>query len=268
MTADPDLAVQRGAVVTGGADGIGLAVARRLAADGYDVVALDASETAAGAARASIPPGQRCRFLTVDVRDTTVLARSVAAVMRDMPVPSLLCACAGVKPPVDFRTVGAAAWDDVFAVNVRGAFFAAQAALPYLIKNHGSLVFIGSASANGDYENPLYGATKGAVVAMARSLAAALSPDGVRVNVVVPGFTRTRMTDHLSEERIRAAGQRNVAGRVNEPADVAAAVAWLASAEAATISNAVLDVGTAHGVPARYAPIGPAPGTTERGERS
>jgi 3-oxoacyl-[acyl-carrier protein] reductase len=251
---------QRGAVVTGGAGGIGLAVARRLAADGYDVVALDASEPAAEAARASIQPGQRCRFLTVDVRDTTVLHRSIAAAMRDMSVPSLLCACAGVKPPIDIHTIDAATWDDVFAVNVRGAFFAAQAALPYLMQNQGSLIFVGSASANGDYENPLYGASKGAVVALARSLASALAPHRVRVNVVVPGFTRTRMTDHLSADRIRAAGRRNVAGRVNEPEDVAAAVAWLASNEALTISNAVLDVGTAHGVPARYAPLGPAPG--------
>jgi NAD(P)-dependent dehydrogenase (short-subunit alcohol dehydrogenase family) len=247
-----------GAVVTGGAGGIGLAVARRLAGDGYQVLALDSSETAlahaAQAAGAVGPPG-RLEFARADVRDTAALASAVGAGMRAMARPVLLCACAGIKPPVEIASVGPGTWDDVFAVNVRGAFFAAQAALPHLAATRGSVVFIGSASAHGDFENPLYGASKAALTGLARSLAQTLLPSGIRVNLVIPGFTRTGMAAALSGDRLAAAARRNVAGRVNEGSDVAAAVAWLAGAEAATVSGALLDVGSAFGVPARFGPV-------------
>jgi 3-oxoacyl-[acyl-carrier protein] reductase len=247
-----------GAVVTGGAGGIGLAVAQRLAASGYEVLALDSRRPALDLAAQSAEPADRpgkLEFSQVDVRDTAVLVGAVGAGMRAMERPALLCACAGIKPPVDIATVDPGTWDDVFAVNVRGAFYAAQAALPYLAAARGSIVFIGSASAHGDFENPLYGASKAALTALARSLAQTLLGAGVRVNVVTPGFTRTGMAATLSEERLAAAAQRNVAGRVNEGGDVAAAVAWLAGPEAATVSGALLDVGSAFGIPARFGPV-------------
>jgi NAD(P)-dependent dehydrogenase (short-subunit alcohol dehydrogenase family) len=252
--------------VTGGAGGIGLAVARRLAADGYQVLALDSSRAALADAAAALaqalprdgePAGAhgKLEFASVDVRDTDALVSAVDAGMAAMERPALLCACAGIKPPVDIASVGAGTWDDVFAVNVRGAFYAAHAALPHLEATRGSIVFIGSASAHGDFENPLYGASKAALTGLARSLAQTLLESGVRVNIVTPGFTRTGMAAALSEDRLAAAARRNVAGRVNEGSDVAAAVAWLAGPEAATVSGALLDVGCAFGVPARFGPV-------------
>jgi 3-oxoacyl-[acyl-carrier protein] reductase len=247
--------VPPGAIVTGGAGGIGLAIARRLAADGYQVLALDSSRPAlTQGADHGDAPGQ-LEFGQVDVRDTDMLVSTVDARMRAMERPVLLCACAGIKPSVDIASVGPGTWDDVFAVNVRGAFFAAQAAWPHLAATRGSIVFIGSASAHGDFENPLYGASKAALTGLARSLAQTLLGSGVRVNVVTPGFTRTGMAAALSEDRLAAAGRRNVAGRVNEGDDVAAAVAWLAGLEATTVSGALLDVGCAFGIPARFGPV-------------
>jgi NAD(P)-dependent dehydrogenase (short-subunit alcohol dehydrogenase family) len=251
-----------GAIVTGGAGGIGLAVARRLAADGYQVLALDSSPSAPVLAPAALAqaseltdvPG-KLEFAHVDVRDTDALVSAVDAGMRTMARPALLCACAGVKPSVDIASVSPGTWDDVFAVNVRGAFYAAQAALPHLTATRGSIVFIGSASAHGDFENPLYGASKAALTGLARSLAQTLLESGVRVNIVTPGFTRTGMAAGLSEDRLAAAAGRNVAGRVNEGSDVAAAVAWLAGPEAATVSGALLDAGCASGIPARFGPM-------------
>jgi NAD(P)-dependent dehydrogenase (short-subunit alcohol dehydrogenase family) len=251
-----------GAIVTGGGGGIGLAVARRLAADGYRVLALDSSRPAPGLAAESLARGAgpgdvpgKLEWGQVDVRDTDALVSAVDAGMQAMERPALLCACAGIKPSIDIASVGPGTWDDVFAVNVRGAFFAAQAALPHLAATRGSVVFIGSASAHGDFENPLYGASKAALTGLARSLAQTLLESGVRVNIVTPGFTRTGMAAALSGERLAAAARRNVAGRVNEGGDVAAAVAWLAGPEAATVSGALLDVGCAFGVPARFGPV-------------
>jgi meso-butanediol dehydrogenase/(S,S)-butanediol dehydrogenase/diacetyl reductase len=241
-----------GAIVTGGAGGIGLAVARRLAADGYRVLALDSREPA----EPDGPDGPgTLEFARVDVRDTDALVRAVDAGLRAMERPALLCACAGIKPAIDITSVAPVTWDDVFAVNVRGAFYAAQAALPHLAATRGSIVFIGSASAHSDFENPLYGASKAALTSLARSLAQTLLAAGVRVNIVTPGFTRTGLAAALGEDRLAAAARRNVAGRVNEGADVAAAVAWLAGPEAATVSGAQLDVGCASGIPARFGPV-------------
>jgi 3-oxoacyl-[acyl-carrier protein] reductase len=256
-----DSGARPGAVVTGGASGIGLAVARRLAAAGHEVVALDtdtdAIAAAAGATRedGATPEEGAISFVDVDVRDSRRLRAVVDEAMGRMRRPHLLCACAGIKPPVDIATLDEAEWDRVFDVNVRGAFFAAQAALPHLAATGGSVVLLGSASAHGDLENPVYGASKAAVIGLARSLAPAVMETGVRVNVVVPGFTRTGMTSGMSPERLAAAARRGVGGRINEPDDVAAAVAWLASEEAATVSGAVLHVGTAAGVPARFGPL-------------
>jgi meso-butanediol dehydrogenase/(S,S)-butanediol dehydrogenase/diacetyl reductase len=243
-----------GAIVTGGAGGIGLAVARRLAADGYQVLALDSRPSAPVLAPAALAqasertdvPG-KLEFAHVDVRDTDALVSAAR--------PALLCACAGIKPSIDITTVSPGTWDDVFAVNVRGAFYAAQAALPHLAATRGSIVFIGSASAHGAFENPLYGASKAALTGLARSLAQTLLESGVRVNIVTPGFTRTGMAAALSGDRLAAAARRNVAGRVNEGSDVAAAVAWLAGPEAATVSGALLDIGCAFGIPARFGPM-------------
>jgi 3-oxoacyl-[acyl-carrier protein] reductase len=251
-----------GAIVTGGAGGIGLAVARRLAADGYQVLALDSSRSALATAAEGLTqaaergdaPG-KLAFAHVDVRDTDGLVSAVDAGMATMERPTLLCACAGIKPSIDITSVTPDTWDEVFAVNVRGAFYAAQAAWPHLAATRGSIVFTGSASAHGDFENPLYGASKAALTGLARSLAQALLGSGVRVNIVTPGFTRTAMAAALSEDRLAAAARRNVAGRVNEGSDVAAAVAWLAGPEAATVSGAQLDVGCAFGIPARFGPL-------------
>ncbi|MCU1615609.1 MAG: short-chain dehydrogenase [Frankiales bacterium] len=259
-----DDSVRPGAVVTGGASGIGLAVARRLAATGHEVLVLDADTDAIAAASGGPPedsaaPGT-VSFREVDVRDSRRVRAVVDEAMSGMTRPHLLCACAGIKPPVDIATLDEAGWDVVFDVNVRGAFFAVQGALPHLSATGGSVVLLGSASAHGDHENPLYGASKAAVIGLARSLAAAAVDTGVRVNVVVPGFTRTGMTRGMSPERLAAAARRGVGGRVNEPEDVAAAIAWLAGEEAATVSGAVLHVGTAAGIPARFGPLASAVG--------
>jgi NAD(P)-dependent dehydrogenase (short-subunit alcohol dehydrogenase family) len=251
MTGSANGSVPGGAIVTGAASGIGLAVARRLSADGLRVAALDVAGPelrAAYPADASAP----VEVVEVDVRDTGALTATIADLAARLAPLRVICACAGIKRTVPLDGMTEAAWDDVLDTNARGSFFAAQAALPELTASRGSIVFIGSPSASADAKDPVYAASKGAVVAMARSLAQALVGSGVRVNVVSPGFTVSGMSAAVADEQVAAAAARNVAGRVNDGDDVAAAVAWLVSDQAATVSGAVLDVGAMAGMPAGF----------------
>jgi NAD(P)-dependent dehydrogenase (short-subunit alcohol dehydrogenase family) len=225
------------AFVTGGTSGIGRATVERLIAEGARVVTTGREPH--GVARVQAELGEAARVLTVDVLDLDAQRRTVdeaAGILGGIDVAVLN---AGVS---DWRPVDAwdeAAFDRVFDVNVKAPFFALQALLPHL-RPGASVVFTASNAAHGGFAGgSVYGASKAAVSVMARSLSADLMGRGVRVNAVSPGPTDTALFAKLGipagqhDAAMREVVAGVPAGRLSSPAEVAGAIAFLASDEAA-----------------------------------
>lgn len=233
------------AIVSGGTSGIGKAVALRLAADGLTVVAFGHDPAKVAALRAEAGP---LDVREADTTDEAQVNELVASVLAEHGRVDVLCPAAGIKVPGGVLETDPATWDDVFAVNVRGAYLLTRAVLPAMVEQRsGAIVYIGSPSGYGGVAHAAYCASKGALHALATSVALDHVEDGVRVNTVVAGTTRTGMNRDRPEPVFERLGRANVAGRVNDPEDVAGVVAFLASPAAATVSGARVDVGALAG---------------------
>jgi 2-keto-3-deoxy-L-fuconate dehydrogenase len=216
------------ALVTGAGSGIGAAVARRLAADGLDVVRADARDPGEGG-------------VILDVRDEA----QVAPAMRDLAV---LVNVAGIGSTTTAPDTPLEVWDDVFAVNARGAFLCCKYAIPGMAaRGGGSIVNVASVGALVGLRNrAAYCASKGAVVALTRALAVDHVDDGVRVNAVCPGTVDSPWVRRLVEESgetLEALRARQPMGRLGTTEEIADAVAYLVSAEFATGTILTIDGG-------------------------
>lgn len=219
--------------VTGGASGIGAAVVKELRACGAIVVATDVVASHGNA--------------VCDMRDTDAIAKCASTIVKQNHRLDIIVNNAGVqcrKPFIDFDESD---YDRLFAINVRGAFFAAQAGAREMIKlEHGGTI-INLSSVNATYAQPetvLYCSTKGALRTMTRALAVALGRYNIRVNAVAPGTIATNLnTDRLSDDRrVQAVLAATPLGRLGVPDDVAPAVAFLASGMAGFVTGSVVDV--------------------------
>jgi len=228
-------------VVTGSASGIGAACAVRLAEEGAAVVLADVRPADDVAARIA-SAGGRARAVVADVSRDDDWAR-IAATARDTfgPVGVLVSnaytvdvAAAGEMTP--------ASWERQIAVNLTGTFLGVRTLLVDLLADDGSVVVVSSVHALvGLPGHPAYAAAKGGLVALARQLAVEYGP-ALRVNTVLPGPVLTAAWDRVSEvDRARSVAE-TVAGRFGTPAEVAAAVAFLASPEAAFVTGTSLVV--------------------------
>jgi NAD(P)-dependent dehydrogenase (short-subunit alcohol dehydrogenase family) len=223
----------RRALVTGAGSGIGEAVARTLHAQGAEVVLTDVSAEPVEAIAAEL--GERASAVPLDVRDED----AVREVVRDMDV---LANVAGIGSTTAAPDTPLEVWEDVLAVNARGTFLCCKHAIPGMVeRGGGSIVNMASAAGLVGLRNRVaYSASKGAVIAMTRALAVDHVADGVRVNAVCPGTVDSPWVRRLVEEvgeSLDALRARQPMGRLGKPQEIAEAVAYLASDDAAFVTG-------------------------------
>lgn len=242
---------QRVAIVTGGARGIGAAIAARLAADGLHVAVLDLDESACGDTVAAVTAaGRRAVAVGADVSDERAAAAAVERVAAELGPPLVLVNNAGVLRDGMLHRMSAASWDLVLNVNLRGAFLMCRAVIPYMRSAQwGRIVNLSSTAAVGQLGQANYSAAKAGVQGLTKSLAIELGPSQVTVNAVAPGFTVTDMTRAVAErlkvpfEEMEAEAVAGIpVGRAGRPEDVAHAVSWFADERSGFVSGQVLYV--------------------------
>jgi NAD(P)-dependent dehydrogenase (short-subunit alcohol dehydrogenase family) len=245
----------RVALVTGGASGIGRAVAEVLAEEGL-AVAVNSAEPrgAKDVAEAIVAVGGTAWSAVADVSDAAVLEAAVREAAERFGRLDVLVTSAGIQRYGTATTTSEADWDEVFAVNVKGAFLATRACLPYLRRapGGGAIVVVSSVQASATQADVVaYTASKGALSAFARAVAVDEARNGVRVNSVSPGSVDTPMLRGSAElfagpDGIEATlaswGASHPLGRVATAREVAHAVAFLASDRASFITGADLRV--------------------------
>ena len=219
--------------MTGAGSGIGAAVARGLHAEGADVVLADLRNEPVAAIAGEL--GARAAAAALDVRDEG----AVREVARDVDV---LVNSAGIGSTTTAPETPLAVWEDVFAVNARGTFLCCKHVIPGMIeRGGGSIVNVASVGGVVALRNrAAYCASKGAVIALTRAVAVDHVADGVRVNAVCPGTVDTPWVRRLVEEvgeSVEALRARQLMGRLGTPQEVASAVLYLASNDAAFVTG-------------------------------
>jgi NAD(P)-dependent dehydrogenase (short-subunit alcohol dehydrogenase family) len=224
------------AIVTGGSRGIGRAIAERLADEGAHVVIADLNEEGGLAtSRAIGEKGGRAEFVRTDVTSRAEVERLVEHVLKRLDRIHVLANNAGIHDMRPFCEEPEELWERLYRVNVLGVVLPSQTVVRHM-RDAGGGVIVHTASKAGVVGEPghvAYSASKGAVIALTRSMAVELAPDRIRVNAVCPGPV---MTDMLLAAAPTEAGRRALAeaaplGRVGRPEDIAAAVAYLASSD-------------------------------------
>src|SRR3954447_1695985 len=242
----------RAVLVTGSSRGLGRAIATRFAASG-DRVAVHHRDSAPLAEQlAAALPGDGHVVVRADMADPTAVRDMVDEAADRLGGLDVLVNNAGVfggvtRPHPVFGTdyeQWQLMWRHTLEVNLFGAANASWAAAQHMRGRGGRIVNVSSRGAfRGEPEQPAYGASKAAMNSLGQSLAVALAPYGIAVATVAPGFIATDMTnEHLKAKRGEAIRAQSPFGRVAEPAEIAAAVHWLASPEAEWASGAVLDL--------------------------
>jgi 3-oxoacyl-[acyl-carrier protein] reductase len=242
---------QRVAVVTGGARGIGAAVAVRLAADGLAVAVLDLDEAACATTVTTITDaGGRALAVGADVSDAPAVAAAVARVAAELGPPAVLVNNAGVIRDNLLFKMTDDEWETVMAVHLRGAFLMSRACQSHMVEQRwGRIVNLSSTSALGNRGQANYSAAKAGLQGLAKTLAIELGPFGITANAVAPGFIETEMTA-ATAARVgvdfdtfkKMAAEQIPVRRVGQPQDIAHTVSFLVSEGAGYVSGQVIYV--------------------------
>jgi 3-oxoacyl-[acyl-carrier protein] reductase len=235
----------RVALVTGGARGIGRAIAFRLAADGAKVAIVDLADSGADTAReVEKACGRATTFVKADISKEAEARAAVAAAEAALGPVDILVNNAGITRDGLMLVMEESDWDAVLAVNLKGAFLMSKAVLRGMIKRRrGSIVSISSVvGRRGNAGQVNYSAAKAGLIGLTKSLAREVASRNVRVNAVAPGYIETEMTAKLDESARNALINQIPLGRIGTPEGVADAVAFLAGDSASFITGAVLAV--------------------------
>lgn len=245
-------------LITGAAQGIGRATAVVAAREGAKVGMLDVDQPGGEDALAEVTAdGARACFVVADITDEDQVARAVGTVAEELGDATVLVNNAGRNSYADPVAMTVAEWDDVFAVDLKGAWMMARAVLPAMKeRGRGSIVNIASIHARLTTQGMFpYAACKSGLVGLTRSLALDLGPHGVRVNAVSPGWTRTRLVqevlDRHEPEYTQQVLDAHPMGRIGTPPEIAEVICFLASGAASFVTGA--EWSADGGLSARYA---------------
>ncbi len=234
----------RVAVVTGGANGIGAAVAERLVQSGAMVAIWD-MDIAKPEARIAALPAQSCALVQVDVSDLASVESAFAATERKFPRVDVLVNSAGIAGPTStLANYPVEMWRKVQQVNLDGTFHCCRVVVPGMVaRNFGRIVNIASiAGKEGNPNASAYSASKAAVIALTKSLGKELATHDIAVNCITPATAKTRILDQLSQEFIGYMLSKIPRGRFVSVDEIASMVLWIASAENSFTTGAVFDL--------------------------
>lgn len=242
----------RSALVTGAAKGIGRAIAITLAGQGADIAASDIDAAELASLKADVEAlGVKCIAVEADAGDVAAIDGMVAETVSALGKIDILVNNAGVTRRAQIMDLEEADWDRIMRVNGKGVFFCMQRAAREMIKQGGGrIINIASIAGKGYHgsSNVIYAGSKGAVIAMTRLASSQLGPHNINVNAVCPGITATAIYNAIIEtdakrlglpvEEVQAKALETVPiRRANEPEDVAAMVAYLASDGARNVTG-------------------------------
>ena len=242
---------QRVAIVTGGARGIGAAVAKRLAADGLAVAVIDLKEGDCGATVDAIKAaGGQAVAAGADVSDSAQVSAAVEAVAAELGPPAVLVNNAGIIRDNLLFKMTEDDWDAVLGVHLRGAFLMSKAAQKHMVEQKfGRIINLSSSSALGNRGQANYSAAKAGMQGFTKTLAIELGPFGITANAIAPGFIVTDMTAATAarvgvpfEDFQKGAASQIPVRRVGLPEDIAHVASFLASEGAGFVSGQVIYV--------------------------
>ncbi|MFZ1062223.1 MAG: 3-oxoacyl-ACP reductase FabG [Acidimicrobiales bacterium] len=241
----------RTAIVTGSARGIGAAIAKRLARDGFAVAILDLDEAACAPVRDEIiSAGGKAIAVGVNVADEDKVELAVTRVADELGKPSVLVNNAGITRDNLLFKMSVDEWDAVMNVHLRGSFLMSRATQRYMTEGGwGRIVNLSSTSALGNRGQANYSAAKAGLQGFTKTLAIELGKYGVTVNAIAPGFIETDMTADTAkrigidfEDMKKMASKQIPVGRVGQPEDIAAVVSFFAREDSSFVSGQVIYV--------------------------
>lgn len=233
----------RVAVVTGGAAGIGLAIAQRIIAEGGKVAIWDRDPAAIETAKAGL--GANAIGVALDVSDWPAVEAAAKTVAETFGQIDILVASAGITGPnTTTWTYPVEDWRKVIDINLNGVFYCDKAVVPYMLeKDYGRIVNIASiAGKEGNPNAPAYSASKAGVIGLTKSLGKELAKNKITVNCVTPAAVRTAIFDQMTQAHIDFMLSKIPMGRFGQIEEVAALVCWLASEECSFSTGGVFDV--------------------------
>jgi 3-oxoacyl-[acyl-carrier protein] reductase len=232
------------ALITGGANGIGLATAQRFAKEGAKIILWDLSEKGKIVVEDLKKQGYEAIFSKISVADQEQVLQGVSKAHKHFGRIDILINNAGITKDRTLLKMSKQEWDDVISVNLTGVFNCTQAVVPIMKEqNYGRIV---SASSNvairGNYGQTNYVATKSAIIGMTKVWALELGRFGITANCIAPGFIQTAMTDAMPEEVRKQSLAHIPVGKWGLPEDIANGYLYLASDEASFVSGICLTI--------------------------